>query len=240
MWISLLRALALAAFLAIIVALGGATRAASDAPGSVSSYYIGRGDPRACPSPQCGGAWVRLVNKKTTTCGDGVIARECYVAYPDFSELRLGTLKPAKLTALISEGRALARGSVVRGRTEGFADLDVLVVTEVWTASSSTRAPVGVFRRLRDNGVRCITTPCFSIHAASLNSGAHDNVSRIDLAGTGAPPAERRRALAWIATTGLMGAGRVVREPNAGPGGAGRSFTTTQFYSKVAPPISPR
>ena len=240
MWISLVRALALAAFLAVVVALGGATRARGDTPGSVSSYYVGRGDPRACPSPRCGGVWVRLVNKAAPTCGDGVTERECYVAYPDFSELRLGTLKPVKLMALITEGRALARGAVVRGRVEGFADLDVLVVTEVWTASSSARAPTGVFRRLRDNGLRCITTPCFSIHAAALNSGAHVNLSRVDLAGTGAPPAERRRALARLATTGLMGAGRVVREPHAGPGGAGRSFAATQFYVKVAPPISPR
>jgi hypothetical protein len=183
---------------------------------------------------------MRLVNKTTTPCGDDVERRECYIAYPDFSDLRLGALEPAKLMALITEGRALARGSVVRGRVEGFSDLDVLVVTEIWTASSSKRAPAGVFRRLRDNGVRCFTTPCFSIHAATLNSGAHVNVSRIDLAGTRAPPSERRRALAGLPGTGLIGAGRVVREPHAGPGGAGRAFVATQFYVKVAPPVSPR
>jgi hypothetical protein len=236
MWIALARGGAVVGLLAAAVALGGATRAAGDTTPSVSSYYLGRGDPRACPSPICGGVWVRVVNKALTSCGGGrgVGRHECYVAEVDVTHLRTSDQARTKLAGLVAGGRALARGTLVRGLVEGFPELATLVASEVWPASSSPREPDGPFRLLRDNGVRCVTTPCFSTHAALLNSGAHANVSRVGLAGTGTPAAERRRALNQLIAVGLIAAGRIVREPNAGPAGAGRVFVTTQFYVRAA------
>jgi hypothetical protein len=216
--------------LAVAALLAAGSSARSDTPRSVSSYYLARGDPRLCPSPMCGGLFVRLVNRTVTPCGDGAPQRECYVASPDLSTLPVPDERRSELAGLISEGQALARGTIVRGRVEGFPQLDTLVVSEVWPASSSPRKPVGIFRRVRDNGIRCITTPCFSIHAAALNSGRHVNVSRVGLAGTGATTAERNRALALIAKDGLIVAGRVVIVPRAGPAGAGRVLVASQFY----------
>jgi Domain of unknown function (DUF6748) len=205
----------------------------ADPPRSVSSYYLARGDPRLCPSPICGGLWVKLVNKGVTTCGDGKRRQECYAADADLSRLPVDEKDRVLLRVAITEGRALARGSLVPGRIEGFPELDTLVVSEVWTASSSLNRARGVFHRLRDRGVRCVTTPCFSTHAAALNSGRHVNLSEVDLSRTGAPAAERRSALEHLSHLGLIVAGRVVADPQDGPAGTGRTYAATQFYTRA-------
>jgi hypothetical protein len=217
-----------------LMLVGGAEPAESDPPATVSSYYLGRPDPRLCPSPICGGVWVRLVNKRGTTCGDGGSRTECYVASIDLGRLRLNEATQSRLTALFTEGRALARGALARGRVDGFPDLDTLVVTEAWPASSSRNRAGGVFHRLRDNGVRCVTTPCFSIHAAVLNTARHIDVSGVDVSAVGASAAERRRALTQLAKGRLAVAGRIVRRPNRGFTKAGRTFLATQFYVRTS------
>jgi hypothetical protein len=157
------------------------------------------------------------------------------VAELDLSALRVSGETRGRLSGLVATGRALARGTVVTGQIEGFPDLNTLVVSEVWTASSSPRKPEGTLRILRDNGVRCVTFPCYSIHAARLNEHAHTDVSGVQLTSTGAPAPERRKALAQIAARGLIAAGTIVRVPNAGPAGAGATFVATQFYLRASP-----
>jgi hypothetical protein len=220
--------------LAVVTSFAGAGPAVADPAPSVSSYYLARADPRLCPSPMCGGIWVHLVNASATTCGNGAREEECYAASTDLTRLPLDEKRRAQLQALIGEGRAVARGRLVRGRVDGFPDLDTFVVSEVWTASSSPGRPRGVVHRLRDRGIRCVTTPCFSIHAAVLNSGRHIDVSGVDLAPTGAPRRERARALQKLHRSGLIASGRVVRKPNAGPAGIGRVFVASQFYVRAA------
>ena len=214
--------------------LVGAPGAASDPPQTVSSYYLARQDARLCPSPVCGGIWARLVNRSRTRCGGGVAATECYAAAADLTRLHVGEQRRAQLERLIAQGRALARGRLVRGLVTGFPELDTFVVSEVWVASSSQAEPTGSVRRLRRNGIVCVTFPCHTIHAAELNSARHLDVTRVDLSRTGRAPArERQRALGRIEkTTGLLAAGRVVRRANAGPAGASRTFVATQFYTR--------
>ncbi len=164
---------------------------------------------------------------------DGVAATECYAAAADLTRLHVGEQRRAQLERLIAQGRALARGRLVRGLVTGFPELDTFVVSEVWVASSSQGEPTGSVRRLRRNGIVCVTFPCHTIHAAELNSARHLDVTRVDLSRTGAPARERQRALGRIEkTTGLLAAGRVVRRPNAGPAGASRTFVATQFYTR--------
>jgi hypothetical protein len=217
----------LVGFLAVAAWLAGGAPASGDPPRSVSSYYLARADARLCPSPMCGGIWVRLVNRSQTTCGDGSGQRECYAAEADLRGLRVAEKRRAELQRLLTEGRALARGKLVGGQVEGFPDLDVLVVSEVWTASSSPSRPRGVLHRLRDNGVRCVTTPCFSVHAARLNVGRHVDLSDVDLSRSGTPIAEQRRALAQLSDPGLIATGRVGAE------GRGRTFVASQFYVRA-------
>lgn len=216
-----------------VAVLAGATPATGDPPTSVSTYSLARPDPRLCISPVCGGMWVSRVNADRTPCGDGVARQTCYAAEADLSRTGIATKKHARLQNLIREGRALARGRLVRGRVHGFPKLDTFVVSEVWPASSSPNRARGTFYRLRDRGIRCVATPCFSIHAAVLNSGRHLNISDVDLTPTGTTAAERGRAWKLIASKGLIVSGRVVTVPDAGPAGDGRELVVTQFYVRA-------
>ena len=219
---------AFAALLAAAVSQIGATTAAGGAEVRAPVHYLGRADLRLCPSPMCGGLWLKAVNHAPSTCRQP-IGRECYVARLEFSDA-IDDRARQRLTTLVEQGRGLVLGFVTRGSVEGFRDLDVLRVVRVWQSSSGSRRPRGVFRRLRDNGVRCITTPCFSIRAPALNVGSEIDVSEVDLSATGAGAAERRWAHTLVATRELLAAGVVERKPNAVPGGAGRAFVASQIY----------
>jgi hypothetical protein len=205
--------------------LSGTPAAPGEEAAGAGSYYLARADPRLCPSPMCGGIWVGLLNTSATSCGDGARQKECYAASADLSRLRVDEKGRVQLQQLIAEGRAVARGRLVRGLVEGFPELDTFVVSEVWTASSSLGRARGAVRRLRDSGIRCITTPCFSIRATVLNTGRSENVSSVDLTKTGASRSERRRALGDVDVRGLLAAGRIVRLRDGG-----RAFVATQFY----------
>jgi hypothetical protein len=213
---------------ATVLLVAGAPSAASGPTGPLAAYYLARADPRLCPSPMCGGIWLKLLNMPATVCGDGARQEECYAASADLSRLRTDEKGRVQLQQLITEGRAVARGKLVRGLVEGFPELDTFVVSEVWTASSSPGRAQGVFRRLRDSGIRCVTTPCFSTNAAVLNTRRVEKISSVDLSRTGTPPAERRRALDGIAGRGLVAAGRILRRP-----GGDHAFVATQFYVRA-------
>jgi hypothetical protein len=206
---------------------------AQSPPVPVAAYYLARADPRLCPSPQCGGLFVHLANRWRTVCGDGLRRPSCYVAAIDLGRLGVSDARRVQLLGSISAGRALVRGVVVRGGVTGFPQLDTLVASEVWLASSSPHAPTGTFRRLRDNGIRCIAAPCFSTDALVLNArlpGAHATVSVVETP-DGAKDAEVRRATRLVASGRVIGVGRIVAVPDAGPAGTGRAFIASQFYT---------
>jgi hypothetical protein len=217
------------ALLVGLLALAAGVSPAQGGPASASpSYLLARADPRLCPSPMCGGIWVRAVNAGETVCGGDVRQKECYAAAADLSRIRVDAKGRELLQRAISEGRAVARGRLVRGRVAGFPELDTLLVSEVWTASSSQARAAGVFRRLRDNGIRCVKAPCFWIATTVLNSSRSLSASSIDLSRVGAAPAERRRALEQLSGPGLIAAGRMVRTADRG-----RTFVATQFYVRA-------
>jgi hypothetical protein len=206
----------------------GAAPAWGEPVGSPRPFVLARADPRLCPSPMCGGIWVKAVNAASTVCGDGARRSECYAASADVSRLPVGAKGRELLRQAIAEGRAVARGRLVRGRVAGFPELDTLVVSEAWPASSSPARPAGVFRRLRDNRIRCVKAPCFWIGTTVLNSSRSSSVSSVDLSRVGAPAAEQRRALQQLSGRGLIAAGRIVRTADRG-----RAFVATQFYVRA-------
>ena len=224
---------ALAALAVLAGLLGGAAPAPAEHGVRPSLVYLGRVDPRMCPSPLCGGFWVRAVNGGDVRCPEPA-GRSCYVASLELDP-RLGDARRARLTRLFGEGRALIDGSLVTGQVEGFPELRVLQAHEVWPSSASPAPPRGVFYVLRDTGIRCITAPCFSIRATTLNSTRGLTLSDVDLSGVDAPPAGRRRALAQLERGELIVVGRVVVQPNAGPAGPGRALAASQFYTRAWP-----
>jgi hypothetical protein len=204
-------------------------------PPPPSSYFTVQPDLRLCPSPLCGGLFVSLVNRRLTRCADGAERESCYVGSVDWRALGLSAEDTSHFTQAVLAGRGLVAGELRAGESvPGFGRLGVLKVSEGWIAASGRR-PRGTFYRVSDNGIVCVTTPCFSIREAVLNSRAQRSVSGLDLTRAGAQ--QRTVEAAWheLRTDAILVAGRNRERPDAGPGGRGLELVATQFYLRVAP-----
>lgn len=201
---------------------------AADAAGGLYTYYTLRQDFRRCIYPLCGGYWVSRVNRASTTCADGSRAAECYVAEIDYSAMGLTDEEQSALRGSIDTGRAVLRGDIVPANI-GDYDVARLAITEGWTAPRDFVAD-GVFVRVEDSGVRCITYPCESMHEAKLNSSLDADIAEIDFSHSGATDEEIAAAQEALFTDGLLIAG--YRYSVRGPGGRARARTATAFYSR--------
>jgi hypothetical protein len=186
-------------------------------------FYRVRPDFRRCAAPLCGGYWVALVNRPMTTCADGTPRRECYVARIDW----------ASPGAVGAASVALVRGELQDRHFPGFGPLGVLVASDAWRAAGRGSA-TGTWYGLRDAGIRCFTTPCFSIDERTLNSPRTRRVSAVDLEGVDASPEDRRRGYDAVwEEDGLIATGRNVTVRNAGPAGDGVTMVASQFFLKL-------
>lgn len=202
----------------------GASGAAAGSSTGATGIYVVRPDPRACPSPLCGGYWISLANHARTKCHDGLLRPRCYAA----EAVDAATGRPVSV-----DPYGLARGSLGKQSSPDFGQLGVLTVSATWDAVGEDLA-TGSFFRLRDTGLRCVRAPCFSFRGVKLNETASAiPVSSVDLTSTfDVPPETRRRAQAALRSQdGLLAAGRIVRSSDGG-----RLFRATQVYLKTAPP----
>jgi len=118
------------------------------------------------------------------SCRGGKPQPACYVASVDLSALPPDAR--ARAEAALAGGRVLIRGRITVGSVPRFPSLGRLVATEAWL-SATTGPGAGTVYRIVDNGVRCITTPCFSLRASALNTARRVALSDLDLAPVGAP-----------------------------------------------------
>lgn len=135
----------------------------------VSTFYSTRPDLRRCASPACGGSWVSRVNRPTTRCADGVHRAECYVAEIQNS------------TGLADDEWTTARGKrhIVRAdmtTNPQVGTYGALRASEIWYAFDDHPANATFFQ-ITDTQIRCITSPCFSLGEATLNSNRTMNLS---------------------------------------------------------------
>jgi hypothetical protein len=182
-----------------------------------STFFTVRRDLRRCAAPLCGGYYVRPVNHLLVACTNGRLAAECYVAKIDWN----GQTE-------VDAGKALLRGEVL---PKAFGDFGVFRVSESWQAASNHQ-PAGVFYRVRDRGVRCITFPCPSHREMKLNSSATWNIAGVNLKAAGAN--EDLVSQAFAAMTG--GEGVLVSGSHktvTGPGGRMPELKATQFYLRA-------
>ncbi len=209
-----MRAWAFIAATAFAVAAGAG---AGSGTATTPVHYLVRPDLRMCPSPMCGGVWVRRVNHATTRCVDGASRSECYAA----------SIVP----------RSAAAGDIVLGRllldeSTGDPRLGKLVAAGVWTQTGepARRAPV---YRVVDTGVRCVTAPCFSYRATLLERDRVLRLSDVDTTRVDLPPDTRRRILPSLSRGGILAAGTVRAVPNAGPAGTGRVLVAVQVWLRA-------
>jgi hypothetical protein len=194
-----------------------------------ATYYTVRRDPRLCPSPLCGGYFVKRVNQTYTYCPGGGPASnpdwttgECYVATADF-----GT------TGLSGQGD-LWRGSVVAKVYPGFGNLRQFVGTEAWRQAGTT-APTGTFYRVNDTGIECITYPCLTHREAKLNStDPATNIAGVDLSAAHASQADVDAAYAQMGLAdGVMVGG--TNYLVTGPAGKALALKGSEFYLRIRP-----
>jgi Domain of unknown function (DUF6748) len=192
---------------------------------STSTYYTLRPDFRRCAFPLCGGYFVKRVNQSLTRCANGRYMAECYVAEIDWNNL-----------PQVDARTALVRGSVVVKTFRRFGNLGALRVTESWRAASGN-GPTGIFYRVKDRGVRCITFPCPTHHEAKLNSTASRNIAGVDLSGAGANDQLLSEATTGMAQTdGILVAGSHL--PVTGPAGTSSTLKATQFYLRAGKQVA--
>lgn len=146
------------------------------------TYFQVSADVRRCAAPLCGGFHLARVNRSTTICHDGTSAARCYTPELDWSEAALSQEQQDQLISS-TRGGSLATGSqaIVRGRfvRGGRSQLGRFVVTEAWVADTAAVSD-GVFVKVRDNGVRCIQSPCESMTERNLNTSNWANIANID------------------------------------------------------------
>jgi hypothetical protein len=188
-------------------------------PLPATDYFGLTRDTRRCVSPLCGGYWVQSLNRSLTRCSDGTLKSRCYVA-------------EANWRAIGGEPSIEGNGIVVRGQIEssvyqGFGELGRFVATAAWTPAS-TSAARGAFFLVGDNGIRCITEPCFTTDADLLNLGLRLTLSDLDLTRVAADEAELEAAAAALAARNLVVSGSL--SLRSGSAGLGVVLTASQFF----------
>ena len=200
----------------------------ADSVAATSTYFIARRDTRRCPSPLCGGFWVRRVNKLTTTCADGVTRAECYV--PKINTKPVSTEEEHDTPYIadrVASGAAIVRGTLKPKDYPVHGNLGVLRVTEVWD-SATGELPRGTVYRVRDSGIRCIGTPCPIFHTTILNTTTSRNVTDLILASvTNVSNEAIDDAFEDILTEHILVAGDITSAPGT------VKLTATQFYLTV-------
>jgi len=197
--------------------------------GGLPYYVFSHSDMRMCPSPVCGGMFIREVNRLKTLCSDGILWPECYVAGIDLSLLGLQDSDASRVQAAFTIKEALIRGSF-RPFSTDFSDVSVLVASEAWEEKGTAR-PGKIHALFRDNGIRCITDLCPWIDMSILDTTFSGTISGIDLGSSGAAEEDIAEGYQSLSSPGIIANGRLRRV--SGPAGEGFSFEAARFYLKV-------
>jgi hypothetical protein len=188
------------------------------------TYYTVTADTRRCVSPLCGGFWFQRVNRSTTICHDGSVAQRCYVAQVDLSPAGL----PPKAGELL-HGALVVRGRFSSKLFGSFGKLGTFGVTEAWRGTFGVQ-PQGVFVRVKDNGIRCITTPCGSLTERKLNSSLKADIADVDFTPAGLSDSDLEIAVGSL-SEGIIVAGDRFTVSEGSRRAKGR--TATAVYTKV-------
>jgi hypothetical protein len=171
------------------------------------TYYQVRRDYRRCMYPLCGGYFVSRVNRTYTVCADGSWQEECYVPVIDWEPS--GLPEEDTYGLLASDKTVLLRGEMRTTLIENVeGSWGSLNVSEAWVGNTEGFI-YGIFTRVVDTGIRCITTPCPTLAEHKLNSVRSARLGELDLWDTGASDTEIEEAYnsIWAGDDGLIVAG---------------------------------
>ncbi len=203
-------------------------------PAADYAYVRVQRDFRKCVSPFCGGFFISALNKRALRCIDGSESESCYVAEIDWSKTSLSTSQIDELEKATSTGRVIVIGQIrpfIKVNDIKSDTLGVLAAGRAWLAATDAE-PKGHFFRVKDLGIRCVTTPCFSMRAYLLNIFKSVEISDLDLSGVKAQDEHFKEAWEALADGRLLVAGKLSRSIMDKQG---RMLTASQFYLPVDP-----
>lgn len=186
-------------------------------------YYLARQDYRKCSAPLCGGIYLKAINGKALQCLNGSRQRECYIGTPDWSKLGFNPF-----------GEGVGEELLLKGQLFDDVNLGRFVATQAAFAAGK-KNPKGTFYAVENNGLMCISSPCFSFDEYTLNSKKPAQaISEVDLSRTGASDEFIEIAFQLMADDEPV----VIVGKNQryhGFSGVGVRLVATQFYLPVKP-----
>lgn len=194
-------------------------------------FYTARPDFRKCVSPLCGGYFVKRVNQHKTLCADGTLQKECYVA-----ELQNSPALGSENGAIFNDRNAiLLQGKILPKEFDLFGNLGVFQVNDAYKAVTAV-AGKGRYVGLENNGISCISSPCFSYDEYVLNRDRVRVLSTLDLDQVGASEEQLDEAREILSNEGVLLAAGFNRRYE-GFEGTGVRFTATQFFLPIKSPV---
>ncbi|ACE84489.1 DUF6748 domain-containing protein [Cellvibrio japonicus] len=195
-----------------------------------SEVFSARPDYRKCAAPLCGGYFVKLVNQKLTRCADGSLQEECYVASVTYGG------GPLAATAHSFNNRTplLLIGAILPKNDDHVGRLGIFVAKDAYRSATQVSA-TETFYAVNNNGIMCITTPCFSYDQLVLNGTSRiTKLSDVNLELSGAVPDDIAEAQALLANGGVLyAAGKNQKYRDFA--GTGLRFVAQQFYLPLKP-----
>ena len=187
-----------------------------------------RDDMRMCPSPECGGSFVKAVNRVSTSCAAGNMASDCQVLLFDFSLLDMSENEQTIFQQAFTDGLGIIKGQLLQVQQDGFL-FPTLKIHEAWLAQSGKETGnLRGFFQVRDTGIQCITTPCLTVDEGLLNQPFDRFIAGVDLSFTGAETEQINAGYQEMKTGSVIASGRhmIVH----GPAGFSRILVATEFY----------
>lgn len=187
-----------------------------------------RDDMRMCPSPMCGGSFVKAVNRVSTSCADGSMASDCQVLLFDFSLLDMSENEQTIFQQAFTDGLGIIKGQLLQVQQDGFL-FPTLKIQEAWLAQSGKETgTLRGFFQVHDTGIQCITTPCLTVDEGLLNLPFDRFIAGVDLSFTGAETEQINTGYQEMKTGSVIASGRhmIVH----GPAGFSQILVATEFY----------
>jgi len=215
---------------ALLLLLWAGTPPAPAADAVERYYRFGHADLRMCPSPLCGGIFVRQLNGKRSQCADGRWSSACYASALELDGLGLDPATGDAFRQRFTDQEAVVRG-VLEQQPFGDGTVPVLRVTEAWELTAGSNPKLLGYFRVSSSGVVCITQPCDSLTEERLNTARRWPLADIDFDLSGASPEDIETARQLLDAEGVIVAGEhgVV----SGPGGQGRQLRARRLYLPV-------
>jgi len=190
-----------------------------------------RDDMRLCPSPECGGFYVKTLNRFWTHCEDGSKAADCQVLQLDFSLLDMGENEQAVFQQAFTVGLGIIKGKLFQAHQDGIL-FPSLMIQEAWLAQAG-KDPGGSkgFFWVRDTGIQCITAPCLTVNEGLINLPGNRFIAGVDLSTSGAQAEQINDGYQEMKTGFIIATGQ--HEIVHGPAGFSQILVAGEFYLPV-------